>query len=208
MPVGLVTNLLLVNKQIQREATRILYGDNVFVFVAIASSCRGSNVQPWRFVHNMMDIPPQYLRMIKECKLIVDVVMSPLLYKAVSDLLLNLVRHLSDGHSLKKLMIVVGDLWVRYDFSNRRQDPPPHLQTVLEPLGTVHGIQDVQIAGVEPELDAKVSKAMQGGSVACTRKRERYGTRIVKRKGKKRSEAYMLRRFHESRFDWTEKLQD
>ena len=200
--------LLCVNKQIHFEAARVLYGSNEFI-VPIGINC----LNWFKFYDNFrdpiesfVDLPCHYLKMVRKCELRIR--LPPLMMKDCKKAYLQAKSRLEkfadamkgQDHSLKKLRIIL------FGWSDRRKDfvhKIPRLQNVLEPLGAVNGISDVTIEGVEPDFMAKLKNALTGNKIACSPIEEKYGTRKVKVRGRKRIQSYKLSRYYDPKYNWT-----
>lgn len=213
-PSGLTIGLLCVNKQIHLEAASVLYGNNEFVFrvgvqrhnwhVVTTLGCRQ---EYYDFADNVLGLAPYYLQMIRKCHLRVRLLTTPfnvarpayLNAKEVITLLAD-VFHNRD-HCLQKLTITLSAY--QSDWGRPRHDVS-FFENVLEPLGTICCIREVEIQGVTPEFEVKMTNATMGPEMACSPARAKYGTKIVKRKGRKRIRHCKLGKYYDSNYDWTE----
>lgn len=214
-PAGLALGLLRLNRQIHDEAARILYGNNTFEFqiglhrhnwhvLHHSNLCRQ---EYFDFVDNFLDLPTQYLRMVKKCVLRIQLVTSPYTvarptYLSALERVTLLAEIWSQGHSLQELSACLIQPRTYFSPTIRHGRDILRFQNVLEPLATLYGIRDVRIESVTPVFEAKLTKALKGTEVACRLAEEDYGTKMVKVKGRKRPRICRLRMYHESRYIW------
>lgn len=214
-PPGLVVGLLRLNKQIHDEAARVLYGNNIFEFQLglhkhhwhlpnYNNMCRREYLD---FVDNFLDLPPQYLRMVKKCVLRVRLVSTPYIiaqatYLRALERITLLTQILSKGHSLQKLYVSIIQPRSYFNLPISYERRTPKFENVLEPLGTLHGIRDVKIENVTPAFKVKLTRALKGSEIACRLAEEAYRTKMVKVKGRRRPRTCRLRVYHESRYIW------
>ena len=207
-PIEIAVAILRVNKQVHYEAARFFYGKNGFV-VPIGLDSRKchyrSDITPDN-INNFMNLPHHYLRMVQKCELRIQLPYakhkwSKHFYLKAKERIIYFADAMHGWeHSLKKLSIIL-TTWPQ------RQDRYPRkvisLQNVLEPLGTVHGIPEVTIVGVESEFMVKLKSALSGEKITCSPAQETYGTRNVKVRGQKRLQKYKLGRYYDSKYKWT-----
>lgn len=207
-PVEIAVAILRVNKQIHYEAARFFYGKNGFV-VPIGLDSRKWYYRSERtpgIIDNFMNLPHHYLRMVQKCELRIQLPYAK--HKWSKHFYLEAKERLTyfadvmhgREHSLKKLSIILVG-WPQGQNAHPRE--VPSLQNVLEPLGTVHGIPEVTIVGVESEFMVKLKSALNGEKITCSPAQETYGTRNVKVRGRKRLQKYKLGRYYDSKYDWT-----
>lgn len=214
-PTGLMVGLLRLNKQIHDEAARVLYGNNTFEFQLglhqhhwhlpnYNNMCRREYLD---FVDNFLDLPPQYLRMVKKCLLRIRLFSTPYIiaqatYLRALERITLLTQILSEGHSLQKLSVSIVQPRSYFSLPISYGRRTPCFQNVLEPFGTLHGIRDVEIKNVTPAFEVKLTMALKGSEIACRLAEEAYGTKMVKVKGRRRPRTCRLRVYHDSRYIW------
>ena len=216
-PSGVLTlelSLLQLSKGIHVEAASILYGENEFQYVlAITrrhpSMRASSSSQPpyYDFRDNLTVLSERYMRMIKRCT--VEVRLPTFPWTRAKKMYLQYHARLEafatcfggDDHSLQEIAILFNRCFRKgyyFPLSCLRTS-----QNVLETLAAICGVgQSVTVGGVTPAFETKLSSAMMSKSIACTRKKENYGKRMVILKGKRRLQRYKLERYHDSKKCW------
>lgn len=211
-PAGLVVGILRLNKQIHDEAAPVLYGSNTFEFQIglnrhnwhVADYNNMCRREHFDFIDNFVDLAPQYLRMVKKCSLRIRLLTTPYViarttYLRALERVQAFTTILSQGHSLQKLSASLVQPRTYLYHRGRRVS---FFENVLEPLGTLHGIRDVQIENVTPVFEVKLTMALKGPEPACRLAEEIYGKKMVKVQGRRRPRICKLRTYHESRYIW------
>lgn len=211
-PAGLVVGLLRVCQQIHHEAAPVLYGSNTFEFQIglnqhnwhVANYNNMCRRESFDFVDNFVDLAPQYLRMVTKCVLRIRLVTTPYVitrptYLRALERITLFSQILSQGHSLQKLSVSLV-LPRTYLYHHGRR--VSFFENVLEPLGTLHDIRDVQIENVTPVFEVQLATALKGPEPMCRAAEEVYGKKMVKVQGRRRARIRKLRVYHESRYIW------
>lgn len=216
---GLLTlevSLLRLNKKIHAEAASVLYGDNEFQFV-LAITRRHPGVKASEFYkppyHDFRDnltvVSEKYMKMIRRCT--VEVRLPAFPWTRAKKMYLQYYARLAafatcfggDDHSLQKVAIFFDRC-----FRSGYYFPLSCLRTsqnVLETLAAIHSVEkSVAVGGVTPTFEAKLSLAMMSKAIAWVPRQEEYGRRMVKYKGKRRSQRYKLRSYYDSKKVWSQ----
>lgn len=206
---------LRLSKKIRVEAASVLYGENRFQFV-LAITRRHPPVRAptfhrptyYDFRDNLTVLSEGYMKMIK--KWTVEVRLPTFPWTKARNMYLQYYARLAlfaacfggDDHSLQEVAILFNKCFQRgyyFPLSCLRTS-----QNVLETLAAIHGVRiSVNVGGVTPEFEAKLSLAMMSKVIAYVPKEEQHGKRMVVFKGKRRLQLYQTGRYYDSKNVWS-----
>ena len=217
-------SLFSVNKQISREAAEVFYSMNEFVF-AIQPVMAERSQEEYRvgdrvLVHppayglvcvedNFSALAPTYCRMIKECRVWIDLppyslgrdFRSAFLHCKAEVACFAAVFN-GKEHELESIAVRLRNPWSHewLQYSLVRS-----FQNVAEPLATIHGVKkEIVFEGSSAAFTAKMCTAMKSSAILCAPKEDVYKTRMITRNGRKRDERYSTETYYETKFDWLE----
>ena len=223
--------LLRVCKIIHNEAAIVLYGNNLHVFyIGWRPKWDDPLLDFNPYTDTTTHVAPQYRRLIKSCVLFVN----PTMYgcsSAIKTIFLKIkasvqefADNLSGGHSLKELQVVYSthhdeapvELFVPTPMPPSDPGFGPHSWIhgdsrlhVLDPLTDIYGVARVSVSGVIPEYAYRLEQAISCSEKAVSTCQETYRTRMVKikgQRGKKKSQAYRVGKYYESKVIWNKEL--
>ncbi|KAL8913654.1 MAG: hypothetical protein Q9171_001619 [Xanthocarpia ochracea] len=195
-------DLLLVSRRFYAEAAPIFYKRNHFLLHVGILPHIHCKAQVWDLVDDTAGIHEIHLRLMRHIRLVVRVFDLNGRKGVVKESYINVRNRLERFADRMRGKHGIRVLKIRCErHGSKRSISPNDFQNVLEPLGSIYGVQRVAIGGVTLGFAVKMVNAMQVDFLAVQKEEEPYGTRMIKRpKGKRVVQRYRLQPWFHSRY--------